>query len=551
MVEYPASAGVSGIGNQEMNRLKPLGLAGALSVIAFGIFLRLYAVTEPNFFVFDEGYYLKFNYRFVHAVDVRPPRSVGEFLKAASVLVSLSLGTGKPLWFLLVDARTFWGAAQQWYFPRVVSCLCGILTLVVSYLFAKKFYRSQAAALLTGVILSLLPSHIFYSRLALQEAMSGLFFLSGLYFYFFPQRFGGRAFISAICLTCSYLTNCRLIFIPFVIACIELFCYFVDREGKTWRDSLRKYMWHTLVFISLVLIIGSMDRGQNMRTIYAWTMHQSSLAKEHVDWFNFFSYPYYLFQLEGWLVGILFFANLYFVIRKQWYAGFPFLLFGLLMAIFSLTSDRAARYVCVGLPFLCMAVAGVIAYIFREEKERIPQKAVVVTTVLLLLSLLSKSLPIAFAKSDYKSSAAFLQRVDPNAKILSTQPWIQKLFVQNDDIVEEAPYGYRRLLERYVNGYRYLIIDPQSYISFTESGSKFDLKLKGALGLFDLQMRPVRVFSHFNAVILERFVFEHNESLKDSIAFLKQNRRRAGSLRIYDIKAYVDAMVKQSLQKPE
>ncbi len=531
--------------NSQFSNLKQLGVLGAWAVIVFGIFLRFQSILTPNFFIFDEGYYLKFNYRFLSAVAAHPPADIGEWARAFWTLIRVSLGTGKPLWFVLIDGRVLWGGIHFWAFPRLVSAVVGIAALYATYRFTEKFSKSKMTALLTVAILSVLPSHVFYSRLALQEALSGLFFLGGIYFYLYPQRFGPRTFLSAALLNCAYLTNYRLIFIPFAIACVEIFCCFFSGEKKSIKEAVRKYFWNTLVFVALVLLIGCMDQGQNMRTIYAWTMHQSSLAEGHRAWFNFLSYPYYLFRLESLLFGALFFANLYFVVRKEWQKSFPFLFALLLMAIFSLTSDRAARYICVGLPFMCMAVASMIMFCLKEKTGKIPPTVSCVVTVLLIFSFFSKSVPIAFAQSDYRTAINLLKRGDPEAKVLSTQPWVQKLFVRSDADVQEASHAFKRVVEWYLKGYRYLILDPQAYISFTESGIKFDPRLKGPLGVFDKTIKPIRTFPHFNAVVLERFVFEHNENLWDSVMFLRHNREHLGSLRIYDMKEYAESMIRQ------
>ncbi len=520
--------------NHRGKSFQKLGLAAAVIIFALSLFFRFYAINQPNFFLFDEGYYLKFNYKFVKALAEYPPHGFIEFWKAFYTLIRFSLGTGKPLWFVLVDGRGFWGASEDWSFPRIVSAIVGVLTLFATYRFAKKFFQSKPVAILSVVILSILPSHVFYSRLALQEALSGLLFLLGFDSYLLTEEFGFQTFISSVFFVGAYLSNYRLIFIPALTAMTEIYRHVISSGNKnSWKPVFRKYLWHTLIFFAGVLIIGSMDRAQNMNTIYAWTFHQADLAQVHMDWFNFFSYPYYLFTLESFALGTLFFANVYLIVRKEWQYSFPFLLSLLLMGIFSLTSDRAVRYLCVALPFIAMAVAFLIVFIFEKEK-RIPKTLTIAGTIFLILSLIPKTASLALAHSDYKSSVEFLRRGDPKARILSTQPWIQKLFVTNENDVMPAPYGFRRLIDWYLKGYHYVIVDPQSYISYTFNGEKFDLRLKGCLGIIDSHLKPIKVFPHFNSAILERIVFEHNENLGQSISFLNNNRERLGTLRIYD-----------------
>jgi hypothetical protein len=103
------------------------------------------------------------------------------------------------------------------------------------------------------------------------------------------------------------------------------------------------------------------------------------------------------------------------------------------------------------------------------------------------------------------------------------------------------PADHQSLIEMYLSGARYLLIDPQVYISWTESGHRFD-PLKGFLNFIVDRMKPVKAFSHFDRVMLERFVFEHNENLRRSVQFLRTASPATGELRIYDLTEYLQAV---------
>ncbi len=525
------------------------GLAAAAVIFLFSLFLRFYALAEPSFFLFDEGYYLNFTYdKLTHPLALYPPKNLQEFAQALWALVRVALGTGKVFWFMLVDARAFFGATEMWSFPRFVSAVAGILTLIVNYAFVKRFYQSQRLAILSTVILSILPSHIFYSRLALQDAVSCLFFLLGFYFYFYHRRFGIPVFLSSLAFAFAYFSNYRLIFIPLLILLVEIYRCLISKEPNKIIESFRRYLWHTLIFFLAVFIVAGMDRGQNRDLIFPWMMYQAQLAKSPKEWMDFFSYPYYLFRLESVILGFLFFANIYFVIGKQWQKAFPFLFAILLMAIFSMTSDQGARYMCVGLPFVSLAAALLIDEFFQKKGKFAPGLSLAVVVVL-ILSFLPKAAGVALTHSDYKNSVDFLKTLEPRPKILSTQNWVQNLFTASRNDVKQAPYGYKRTAEGYLKGYHYLIIDPQAYICCTESKKRFDLPLKGALGLIESRQRPIKTFPHFSPLILERVVFEHNENLRQSIKFLAQNKdKQFGSLRIYALQDSMGLMM-QAIQR--
>ena len=97
-------------------------------------------------------------------------------------------------------------------------------------------------------------------------------------------------------------------------------------------------------------------------------------------------------------------------------------------------------------------------------------------------------------------------------------------------------------------GFKYLVLDPQVYISYTEDGTKFSQDLTGYLRFITTYLKPIKIFEHFSPEILERFVFEHNENLKVSLAFLNEKDKDFGQLRIYDMKQCV-TLINQYLRQ--
>ncbi len=518
-----------------------MATAFAAFIFALGFYWRIVDIQRANFFLFDEGYYLNFNRKFVELAAYFSPKNFAEFIQAFWTLIRVSLGTGKALWFFIVDGRVFLGLAHAWYFPKIISMLAGFGTIAMTYLFARRYFDSKEIALLSAALLSILPSHVFYSRLGIQEALSGLFFLSGFYLYIFPRSFGRRTFVSAVLFVGAYFTNYRLIFIPGMVFLTEFFLSWAEKR----KFDLRKIVWHTLTFAGLLLLLACLDRAQNMAVTFTWMSHQAGLAKEKADLLNFLSYPYYLFKLESFSFGLVFWAGAYLVFKKEWQKSFPFLFVLLLMGIFSLTEDKAARYLCVGLPFVVMAVAVFWAEIYRKCADHVSGKIIGLATVILALSLCPNALMIATARSDYERSVQDVLAEQKDAKFLSTQPWVQRLFVPQASSVAEAPHTFEQLVDFHQKGFNYLVIDPQSYISYAQSKNKFDPNLENYLGFVNAALVPAKIYPHFNEVILERFVFEHNENLRRSLAFLKERNRGIGTLRVYDVKQCIDIVIKE------
>ncbi len=519
-----------------------IGWWGMLALIGLGILMRFYQITRDEFYLYDEGLYLNYNHMLLKLWNLHPPQDWEQWKETLLVWFRFSLASGKALWFLLIDARIFFGGLKLLFFPRLVSAIAGVLTLWVTFLFAKRFFNSKWTGLLSTVFLAVLPSHIFYSRLGFQEALSTLFFISGFYFYVFPKTLNKRTFLSSLLFVGAYFTNYRLIVLPALVAFSEIVLSFSEKK----LPNFRKYLWHTLTFLFFVIMIGNLDMKENAMVTYSWMFHQANLAEGHFDWFNLFSYPYYLFRLESFLFGVLFFGNLYYIYRREWNKIFPFALVCFQMLIFSFPPEKAARYLCVVTPFMAMAAASLLVFIFEETKDQVLKAASISLCIFALMTLFVKSFQITASHSDYKPSMEFLTKGNPNAHILSTQPWIQNLYVADRKKVLECPHTFERFARFYTNGFRFLILCPQAYISWMESGKKFTFKLENYLVFVSSSVKPVKVFGHLSRVMLERFVFEHNENLWQSVVFLNSHRKDLGAIRIYDMKQVL-AMISQRM----
>ena len=519
------------------NITKYLFWATVLILCLTGLFMRFYHITWNDFVFFDEGYYLDFN-RFSYDIIAAnfPDHFEKEFYtKLMHHWLQLSLATGKALWFFLSDSRIFFGAYKAWFFPRVLAATAGAVTLWIIFLFARRFYNSSRVGAMSALLLAVLPSHVFYSRLAMQETLSTLCFLGGFYLYLFPRKFGYRVFLSGALFAAAFFTNYRLIALPVHVAFCELFMSFAEKR----MPDFRKYLWTIVTFFGFVFIVGALYDGANTRAVFPWMFHQAHLAKGHFDWFNFLSYPYYLFRLENFIFALFFFGNIFYLFRKKWLRFFPFALVCLHMIMYSFPQEKAARYLCVILPFVVMSVASLMVYLFEEYRQKSFRIGLGVVGLLAVSGLLTKSIILTKAKSDYRTAMEYLQRRDENVKVVATQNFILNLYTPRWTDVVPFPYKFRQLRQFYARGYRYLVVDPQAYVSHTVEMERFNPQLKDFLG-FIMTRKPMVAFDHFDHLVLERFVFEHNENLKTSIAFLKNNDGSYGKIKVYDIGQCLD-----------
>jgi len=538
MVEYLEADCLFGARDKKIMRFFNQRLAVGIILILFvviGVGFRFYQIAQSDFIFFDEGYYLNDDRReYVDFIAEHPLKNFKDFIRALYGDLQISLGSGKPLWIFLTNLRVFVGHQDSWFFPRILSAIAGCLTLWMIYVFARKYFNSSRIALLSLIFLAILPSHVFYSRLALQEVLSTLFFLLGIYFYIFPRALHLRTFLSAVFLMLAYFTNYRMIVIPALIAFCELYISFDMKQ----RLDFRKYFWHTLIFFFLVIMIACIDKGQHITVILPWMMHQTTRAQQDpFHWYNFFSYPYFTFRLESIFFGILFWGNLYNVARKRWRSLLPFFLACVQMFIFSLPEEKGARYICVVLPFIVMAAAALAVELFEERKDSLSRIFLMVFIIFTVGTLVTKSWGIVRFQSDYRPAMEYMMRENKYVKVVTSQKWVMNLYSPAIEQVRELPHILQYLISFYGHGFKYLVIDPQAYVSWTKGGVRFYPKLEDYLGYVTQFVKPIKVFSHLNPVMLERFVFEHNENLKRSIDFLALDNKELGTIRIYDIEA--------------
>lgn len=525
--------------------ISPRFLGLAVVCVLGGIILRWVGLAQNDFFFYDEGYYLNENRRaFVEFISRQPLHTPGELIRGIYANLQVVLGTGKALWLFLSNLRVFFGWKEAWYFPKILSALLGSLTVGLLYLFARRYFCCNKKALWSAMLLALVPSHVFYSRLAMQEACSTFLVLLGFYFYLFPRRLGWQTFLSGFIFMLAYFSSYRLIIIPLLTGLAELLVSLDERK----LPDFRKYFWHALTFGSLVLLAGSIDQGQHWQVIVPWMFYQQSLAQhEPFQWFNLFSYPYYTFKLEGFFFGLFFWSNLRWLVRRQWKMALPFLLACLQMTLFSFAEDKAARYICVVYPFMAMAIAtGIVALLEKFPDGDWRRPAARVAVGMLFCGMLLNSWLILQEHSDYRPAAEFLKRQNPGVKFVTSQKWVMDLYVTNPRNVEELPRYFPLLVQKQRQGFQYLVIDPQAYVSWTRDQKRFVPPLTDYLEFVRARIEPVKIFPHLNSpsqILLERFVFEHNSNFRQSLRFLELARREPlGEIRIYDLKQVVDTV---------
>lgn len=502
-----------------------------LVLAAVAVCLRLYGITANDLLFYDEGMYLGYNRAFLHLVAANPPKDLHELSVILDIMLKTALGTPKALWFFLLNLRVFFTGPEGWYFARLVSALAGLATIALTYLWAKRYFRCSKTALLSAAILAVLPSHVFYSRLGMQESLSALLFLAGMYLYVFsPRGVSIRSVAAAVFLSAVYFTNYRMIIGPVFVLLAQ---GWMDRAtGQKW--DLQKPLWLCIVFAGIVFCVGALYGGANTYVTFAWMFHQADEAQTHWHLANFLSFPYYVFALENVIFGALFFASIYLAWRRQWQGLLPFAVVAMQMFLFSFAAEKGARYLCVVLPFEAMAVAHVIMWF----KGRYPKyiTAIRVAGGLMFLGLSVQSLALARAGTGYEKAIAMVLAHDPAPRIISTQPLVESLFVPDERMVVDCPKDPAQFAALLRQGYKYLILDPQAYISWTADGQRFTPVLVEYLEFIRRQAKPVAQLPHIEGVLLRRFVLDHSQDLLTSLRFLNRSQDK-GRIYIYNFQS--------------
>jgi hypothetical protein len=328
-----------------------------------------------------------------------------------------------------------------------------------------------------------------------------------------------------------------MIIAPIFIAFIECFNAFAMHRKLNWQ----KVALYFIAFYGIVFLIGSLYGGVNIHVTSAWMFHQAQDAGGKFNPVNFLSYPYYVFALEGFFFACFFWGNMFLFKFREYPKLLPFGMVVLQMSIFSFAAEKGARYLCVVLPFMAAAVAVVMDDCW---KRYVPSRIWILTAgICALAGMVYLSGSIALAHTDYEDAVHFIIDHDPEAVIVATQPLVEGLFLTDDKRIMACPNDLYSLVDLYKKGARYLILDPQAYISWTADGRRFSPPLDDFLETTLQNVRPIQTFPHLDNILLTRLVLDHNEQILDSVKFLSMAPENGyGKIRIYDLGAVFSAL---------
>jgi hypothetical protein len=189
-------------------------------------------------------------------------------------------------------------------------------------------------------------------------------------------------------------------------------------------------------------------------------------------------------------------------------------------------------------------------YAWQKCNSKGSRIALAVGLLLTLGFMLKNSIELSYARSDYQYAVETVNLMDRNSTVLSTQPLVESLYTSNYTRWVESPHDLVSLVEAYRKGARYLIVDPQAFISWTKQTDRFTLPLIDYMQWTYDHVKPMASFPHLNQALLTRFVLDHNEDLFKSLYFLKQAPEHGwGEIRVYDLSIVLSALKEHALKK--
>jgi 4-amino-4-deoxy-L-arabinose transferase-like glycosyltransferase len=131
---------------------------------------------------------------------------------------------------------------------RFPSALAGVLSVLLTYLLAKKLFKKESIALLSAFFLAISPWHLFLSRPAFEANLASFLVIGGI--YFFLQGLERKWFLPLgvfLLGLSTYAYNSARVFVPLVL--ITLFFLYQSSLGGWMRNRKRE------VILSMVLLL--------------------------------------------------------------------------------------------------------------------------------------------------------------------------------------------------------------------------------------------------------------------------------------------------------
>ena len=212
----------------------------ALVVTLFALVIRIWHLSTPKGFVFDEIYYAKNAHSLVqHGVELQP-NGTPEFIVHPPV--------GK--WLIGIGIKLFGFNEFGWRFSAAVI---GALSVLLIFFVAKKLFGSLFLATTASVLMSLDGLHVVQSRVALLDIFLMFFILLAFYFVL-----SNRPWLASISLGLALATKWSGIYYMVALGAFLLYSDYRQEKAMETENPIRhvalKQLWKRFIQFGILPI---------------------------------------------------------------------------------------------------------------------------------------------------------------------------------------------------------------------------------------------------------------------------------------------------------
>ncbi|XHH08884.1 MAG: ArnT family glycosyltransferase [Candidatus Bathyarchaeia archaeon] len=305
----------------------------------------------------------------------------GSFLLRGEYQTYMGLNSFYPPMFDVITTVFFRVLGISVFSGRLVAVVFSLLSLWVVFEFANKMFNEKIA-LLSSVLLGVMPGYFWLSRMAMIETMLVFFFTLSLmcFFFYLKNRKILWLTLAGLALGLGFLTKYQML-IAGVVMLVSIFVLARDRL----KLNLAKFTIVAIVVIAVSIpwiIVAYQTYASNMLNEWIYALQMGNPQK--VEYGTRFSVPasytiFYFIEIV-WpyidihpvslllyavsLVGLGFLAW-----RKKFEDKYLLAWFAVVFVFFTLIPNKQWRYVLPLFPVLAIAAASLISFTYQKMKK--------------------------------------------------------------------------------------------------------------------------------------------------------------------------------------
>jgi len=287
-----------------------------------------------------------------------------------------------PPLFSCFTAFSFSLFGDSLFSARLVSAVFTVLTLFVVYELTKNMY-SEKVALLSSILLAIMPGYFWLARLALIEVTLVFFFTLSLFFFYrwLTTQKNHLAVLSGLALGFGFLAKYQIIA---AVVCMAVSMLLLGKGRYRWLFSRFSF----LIATALTVIVPWLIIAYNVLSSYVlsqWVYALQMGNPERSQYSTRFPIPIFYFVEMVWpypdvhpislLLYIVGIVGLGFLVwRKKREDKFVFAWFITVFMFFTVISNREWRYVLTLFPALAISASALILFAYDKVRDSLTKK---------------------------------------------------------------------------------------------------------------------------------------------------------------------------------